>query len=100
MSFSNTVTAVSKREDFPYALIPAFPSRAFRHSSIFVRTDRGISKPEDLRGKIVGLPHWGLTIGHMLAGLRDAGRPLQIPGRPPFEKLRRVIFIAPAPLKS
>ena len=32
--------------------------------------------------------------------LRDAGRPLQIPGRPPFEKLRRVIFMAPAPLKS
>lgn len=32
ISFSNTVTAVSKG-DFPYALIPVFLSRAFRHSS-------------------------------------------------------------------
>jgi len=36
-----------------YTLIPVFPLRTFRHKSIFIRTDRGITKPEDLRGKTV-----------------------------------------------
>jgi 4,5-dihydroxyphthalate decarboxylase len=34
-------------------LIPVFPLRVFRHKSIFIRTDRGIKKPEDLRGKTI-----------------------------------------------
>ncbi len=36
-----------------YTLIPVFPLRTFRHKSIFIRTDRGINTPEDLRGKTV-----------------------------------------------
>ena len=36
-----------------YTLIPVFPLRTFRHKSIFIRTDRGIEKPADLRGKTV-----------------------------------------------
>jgi 4,5-dihydroxyphthalate decarboxylase len=36
-----------------YSLIPVFPLRTFRHKSIFVRSDRGIEKPADLRGKKV-----------------------------------------------
>lgn len=36
-----------------YTLLPVFPQRIFRHKSIFVRTDRGIEKAEDLRGKRV-----------------------------------------------
>ena len=36
-----------------YSLLPIFPLRVFRHKSIFIRTDRGINKPEDLRGKKV-----------------------------------------------
>lgn len=41
--------------------IPIFPSRTFRHSAIFVRTDRGIHSPADLRGKIVGCPDYAMT---------------------------------------
>ncbi len=37
-----------------YTLIPVFPLRTFRHKSIYIRKDRGISKPEDLRGRKVG----------------------------------------------
>src|ERR1044071_9729672 len=44
----------------PYVGVPAFVSRAFRHSSIYVRTDR-IKKPEDLKGKKVGVPEYQLT---------------------------------------
>jgi 4,5-dihydroxyphthalate decarboxylase len=44
----------------PYVGVPAFVSRMFRHTSIWVRTDR-IKRPEDLKGKRVGLPEYQLT---------------------------------------
>src|SRR5436309_10996450 len=44
----------------PYVGVPAFVSRCFRHTSIFVRTDR-IKKPQDLKGKKVGVPEYQLT---------------------------------------
>ena len=40
--------------------MPAFVSRAFRHTSIYVRTDR-IKKPADLKGRKVGVPEYQLT---------------------------------------
>lgn len=45
---------------FPYVGIPVFLSRAFRHTAIYCRTDR-IQKPEDLRGRKIGLPEYQLT---------------------------------------
>ena len=44
----------------PYIGVPCFVSRAFRHNAVWVRTDR-IKKPEDLKGKKVGLPEYQLT---------------------------------------
>ncbi|MEM8681267.1 MAG: ABC transporter substrate-binding protein [Planctomycetota bacterium] len=44
-----------------YTLLPVFISRTFRHRNIFVRTDRGIEKPEDLRGKRVATPGYGMS---------------------------------------
>ena len=48
------------RGDCPYVAVPVFPSRAFRHTAIFVRTDR-IRSPADLRGCRVGVPEYQLT---------------------------------------
>ena len=44
-----------------YTLIPAFPLRLFRHKSIFIRTDRGIREPADLRGRRVATPGYSST---------------------------------------
>ncbi|KAB2878012.1 MAG: ABC transporter substrate-binding protein, partial [Pseudorhodoplanes sp.] len=48
------------QKDCPYVGLPVFLSRAFRHTAIYVRTDR-IRKPEDLKGRKIGLPEYQLT---------------------------------------
>ncbi len=47
----------------PFVGIPVFPSRVFRHSSIYVRADRKITTAKDLEGKTVGIPEWAQTAG-------------------------------------
>lgn len=59
MSFSSYLVKASQRQN-AYVAIPVFLSRAFRHTSIYVRTDR-IKRPEDLRGRRIGLPEYQLT---------------------------------------
>lgn len=44
-----------------YLLLPIFPIRLFRHKSIFIRTDRGIEKPQDLKGKKVATAGYSST---------------------------------------
>jgi 4,5-dihydroxyphthalate decarboxylase len=44
----------------PYIAVPVFPSRAFRHTSVYVRTDR-IKELADLKGRRVGVPEYQLT---------------------------------------
>src|SRR6266699_6773468 len=56
----SSFTLKSALGNCPYVGVPAFVSRAFRHTSIYVRTDR-IKKPADLKGKRVGLPEYQLT---------------------------------------
>jgi 4,5-dihydroxyphthalate decarboxylase len=56
----SSYTLRTARGDCPYVGVPAFVSRMFRHTSIWVRTDR-INEPKDLKGKRVGLPEWQLT---------------------------------------
>src|SRR5262249_401690 len=44
-----------------YVGIPVFLSRLFRHSSFYIRTDRGIASPADLRGKTLGIAEYQMT---------------------------------------
>ena len=49
------------RGDNPYVGVPVFLSRAFRHSAVVVRADRGIDAPADLAGRRIGTPEYQLT---------------------------------------
>src|SRR5688572_12892063 len=52
-----------------YVGIPAFVSRLFRHSAVYIRTDRGIREPSDLKGKTIGLPEYQITAVVWLRGI-------------------------------
>ncbi len=60
LSFSSYVRSVDSGTP-TYIGIPAFVSRVFRHSGVYVRTDRGIKSPADLKGKLIGLPEYQIT---------------------------------------
>ena len=92
----SSYTVKTAQSDCPYIAVPAFVSRAFRHTSVYVRTDR-IKKPEDLKGRKVGVPEYQLTanvwarafleddygvkrsdIHWIRGGIEEAGRPEKI----------------------
>lgn len=52
-----------------YTLLPIFPIRTFRHKSVFIRTEAGIEKPEDLKGRRVGTPGYSSTSLTWLRGI-------------------------------
>jgi 4,5-dihydroxyphthalate decarboxylase len=56
----SSFTVKTAQGNNPYVGVPVFVSRAFRHTSIYVRTDR-IKAPADLKGKKVGVPEYQLT---------------------------------------
>jgi len=56
-------------EPRPFVAIPVFPSRMFRHGSIYVNAKSGITSPEQLRGKRVGIPEYQMTAGVWIRGI-------------------------------
>ena len=65
----SSYTMTTARGDAHYIAIPAFVSRLFRHSSIYIRTDRGIARPQDLKGKTIGLPEYQMTANVWVRGI-------------------------------
>lgn len=55
----------------PYVAIPVFLSRAFRHTSIYIRTDRGIASPADLRGRKIGIAEYQLSANVWVRGILE-----------------------------
>jgi 4,5-dihydroxyphthalate decarboxylase len=68
MSLSSYCVQLS-RPDPPFIAIPAFPSRFFRHSCIFVSARSGIREPADLKGRRVGCPEYQMTAPVWIRGI-------------------------------
>lgn len=62
-------TLTTSRGDSTYIGIPAYLSRVFRHSGIYIRTDRGIRAPADLKGKTIGMPEYQQTANVWIRGI-------------------------------
>jgi 4,5-dihydroxyphthalate decarboxylase len=57
------------REPRPFVAIPVFPSRMFRHASIYVNAHAGIARPSDLVGKRIGTPEFQMTAPVWIRGI-------------------------------
>ena len=68
MSLSNFMIAIGK-DDRRFVALPVFPSRVFRHSYIWINTKSGITKPQDLKGKKVGIADYSMTALLFVRGL-------------------------------
>jgi 4,5-dihydroxyphthalate decarboxylase len=68
LSLSSYSVSVA-RGDPHYIAVPVFLSRAFRHSAIYVRTDRDIEKPGDLRGRRIAIAEYQLSANVWLRGI-------------------------------
>jgi 4,5-dihydroxyphthalate decarboxylase len=68
MSLSSYVASLNT-ENPPFIAIPAFPSRFFRHSCIFVSAKSGIRKPEELKGRRIGVPEYQMTAPVWIRGI-------------------------------
>ncbi len=60
MSLSSLCIAIAQG-DKRFIGLPIYTARMFFHTRIFVRRDRGIDKPEDLKGKKIGVPEYQQT---------------------------------------
>lgn len=77
LSMSNYLMA--KYKGLPFAAIPVFLHRRFRHGFIFLNAAKNIRKPTDLIGKKVGLRNFQLTANLWIRGILE--HEYQVPHR-------------------
>lgn len=53
----------------PFVGMPAFPSRAFRHSMVYANAEAGVEKVSGLNGKRVAIREWGMTAVVWIVGI-------------------------------
>jgi 4,5-dihydroxyphthalate decarboxylase len=68
MSMSSYTVSLHRNPQ-PFIAIPAFVSRYFRHSSIYVSAKSGIRGPKDLIGKRIGTPEYQMTAPVWIRGI-------------------------------
>lgn len=67
MSLSSYLLRRARGDDALMA-IPVFTSRFFRHSCVVVSAASGISRPEELKGKRIGVPEYQMTAALWIRG--------------------------------
>ena len=111
MSLSSYVMTLGEANP-PFVGVPVFPSKAFRHSAIYINRNAGIDGPSDLKGKTVGTPEYQMTAGvwqrgvladeygvpvdsvrYVTGGLEEPGRIEKLP----LQRLPAGVSVQPAP---
>lgn len=67
MSLSS-YTILRSEGDTRFIAIPIFPSRVFRHSAVYLRADSKVDKPQDLKGRRVGVADYQMTAAVWVRG--------------------------------
>jgi 4,5-dihydroxyphthalate decarboxylase len=62
---------VARGQGLPFAAIPVFLHRRFRHGFVFVNTKKGITKPTDLIGRKIGIKSFMVTACHWMRGILE-----------------------------
>lgn len=57
LSLSSYVLTLNQ-DNPPFIALPVFPSRFFRHQSMYINANSGIKQPSDLRYKRIGIPEY------------------------------------------
>ncbi len=69
MSFSSFIMVVGRNpDDLPIVGVPTFPRRLFSQSQMYVNSEAGIDKPQDLIGRNVGLHSFQTTLSVLAKG--------------------------------
>ena len=68
LSMAKYCSLVSQGDE-RFIAIPVFPSRATRHSSLYVRRDGKVQSPAEIRNCVVGLPEWAQTAAVYTRGM-------------------------------
>ena len=68
MSLS-TYSILRSQGDERFIALPVFPSRTFRHGSIYINSGAGIRRPQDLEGKRMGVGDYQMTASAWVRGL-------------------------------
>jgi 4,5-dihydroxyphthalate decarboxylase len=68
LSLSSHAISVARGEAH-YVAVPVFLSRAFRHTSVYIRTDRGIDAPAALGGRRIGVAEYQLSANVWVRGI-------------------------------
>jgi 4,5-dihydroxyphthalate decarboxylase len=68
-----------ERSDRALVAIPVFPSKAFRHSALYVRADSPVTSPAELSGRTIGTPEWSMTASLWMRGILGEHYGLDLP---------------------
>ena len=73
-----TYCTLTAQGNAPMVALPVFPSRVFRHGSIYLPKNSPIKSAADLKGKRIGIPQWTQTAVTYVRGWlqHDVGVPL------------------------
>jgi 4,5-dihydroxyphthalate decarboxylase len=67
LSLSTYVLTLSRGA--PFVAVPVFPSRAFRHSAVYVPEGSSVTDPAELVGGVVGVPEYQITAAVWVRGI-------------------------------